>query len=1037
MAVNISAWSIRKPIPSIVLFGVLMILGIVSFSALPITRFPNVDIPLVQVAVTQSGAAPAELETQVTKKVEDAIAGVAGVKHIISAVTDGQSVSTIEFRLEVEQDRAVNDVKDAIARIRTDLPRTIDEPIVQRIDATGLPIVTYSASAPAKTAEELSWFVDDVVTRALQGVKGVAKVERIGGVTREIRISLDPDRMLALGVTAAEISQAVRDSNVDLAGGRGDLGTVEQSIRTLGGAKTLEDLAATSLPVAGGRTIRLDQVATISDAFAEPKTFARLNGQPIVAFSIYRSKGASDATVAELVEAKVKGLNAAHDGEVSLNLIDTYVAYTVGNFESAMDTLVEGALLAVLVVFIFLRDWRATLVTAVALPLSILPTFWVMNSLGFSLNLVSLLAITLVTGILVDDAIVEIENIVRHRQMGKTPYRAAMEAADEIGLAVIAITFTIVAVFAPVSFMSGIAGQYFRQFGLTVAVAVLFSLLVARLITPMMAAYFMRGKPHGEEQEGAIMRRYTRTVAWAVRHRFKTVLLGLAIFAASVYSTQLLPSGFLPAEDTSRIVLALELPPGSRLADTEATVDKISHGLKAMSEIANVYVDGGRILGAGSEVRKASLIVNLTGKGERERTQKHMESAISSLVSDQPDVRFWFVNENGQRGLSLLVVGADQEVVARVANDLASDMRKLPLVANVVSTAALDRPELQVKPDLERAAKLGISTEALSQTIRVATIGDVSANLAKFNVGDRQIPVRVQLPDSARGDSSLLESLTVRGSSGQMVPLAAIAQMELGQGPTGIDRYDRARKIAVEADLHGTDALGEALKAIYALPTAQNLPPGVSLTESGDAEVMAEVFQGFATAMGAGIMLVYGVLVLLFGSFLLPISILFSLALSIGGVFIALVVTNNAISMPVVIGFLMLMGIVAKNAIMLVDFAVEEIAKGVSRTEAIVDAGRKRARPIIMTTLAMVAGMIPSSLALGSGGEFRAPMAIAVMGGLIVSTMLSLVFVPAIFVLIDDLAGLLWRFFGRFVGPKEEDEEPVPVTTRRVPHAAE
>jgi len=1035
MAMNISAWSIKKPIPSIVLFGVLMILGVVSFSALPITRFPNVDIPLVQVAVTQSGAAPAELETQVTKKVEDAIAGVTGVKHIISAVTDGQSVSTVEFRLEVEQDRAVNDVKDAIARIRTDLPRTIDEPIVQRIDATGLPIVTYSAVAPTKTAEELSWFVDDVATRALQGVKGVAKVERIGGVTREIRISLDPDRMLALGATAAEVSQAVRDSNVDLAGGRGDLGPVEQSIRTLGGAKTLEQLAGLTLPVAGGLTIRLDEVATITDGFAEPKTFARLDGQPIVAFSIYRSKGASDADVAKLVEAKVGELNGLHS-DVRLNLIDTYVAYTVGNYESAMDTLIEGALLAVLVVFIFLRDWRATLVTAVALPLSILPTFWVMNSLGFSLNLVSLLAITLVTGILVDDAIVEIENIVRHRQMGKTPYRAAMEAADEIGLAVIAITFTIVAVFAPVSFMSGIAGQYFRQFGLTVAVAVLFSLLVARLITPMMAAYFMRGKPHGEVEEGALMRRYTKTVAWAVRHRVKTVALGLAIFGLSVYSTQLLPSGFLPAEDTSRIVLALELPPGSRLSDTEATVDKLSASLKAMPEVHNVYVDGGRILGAGSEVRKASLIVNLTAKGDRTRKQKQMETVISSLVADQPDVRFWFVNENGQRGLSLLVRGSDPAVVARVSNDLASDMRKLPLVANVVSTAALDRPELQVTPDLERAARLGISTETLSQTIRVATIGDVSANLAKFNIGDRQIPIRVQLPDSARGDTGLLESLSVRGTGGQTVPLSAVAIMELGQGPTGIDRYDRARKIAVEADLHGTDALGEALKAIYELPTAKNLPEGVTLTESGDAEVMQEVFQGFATAMGAGIMLVYGVLVLLFGSFLLPVSILFSLALSIGGVFLALLVTNNAISMPVVIGFLMLMGIVAKNAIMLVDFAVEEIAKGISRTEAIVDAGRKRARPIIMTTVAMVAGMVPSSLALGSGGEFRAPMAIAVMGGLIVSTALSLVFVPAIFVLIDDVAKLLWRFFGRFVGPKEEDE-PVPAPGQRLPHAAE
>lgn len=1021
MAMNVSGWAIRRPIPSLMLFLVLMVLGIVSFVKLPITRFPNIDFPVVNVTITQTGAAPAELETQITKKVEDAIAGVTGVKHIISTLTDGRSVTAVEFRLEVNSDRALNDVKDAVSRIRADLPRGIDEPIIERFDVVGLPIVTYAAASPAMTPEELSWFVDDVVARDLQGAKGVGQVERIGGVKREIQVTLDPDRMLALGVTAGDITRALRAVNIDLVGGRSEVGAQEQSIRALGGAKTLTDLAATPLMLTNGTLLRLSDVATVTDSFAEPRTFARLDGQPVVAFSLYRSKGASDAEVAKVVEARIADLNARHPN-VNLTLIDSYVTYTVGNYHSAMDTLIEGAVLAVLVVFVFLRDLRATIITCVALPLSVLPTFWVMDALGFSLNLVSLLALTLVTGILVDDAIVEIENIVRHRHMGKSPYRAAMEAADEIGLAVIAITMTIVAVFAPVSFMGGIAGQYFKQFGITVAIAVLFSLLVARLITPMMAAYLMKGAPHLEKPEGWLMQRYTRLVDWSVRWRGLTVLAGLGIFALSIASSFLLPSGFLPTEDTARSVLALEMPPGTRLADAEATADALTQKIKALPEVRSVLVDGGRILGQGEEVRKASLIINFTPKQERTRSQSELQTVIGGIVADTPDLRFWFSNENGQRTFAMLVTGAETEVIEELADDLAAEMRRLPQLENVISTAALDRPEVRILPDRERTARLGISTETLSEVVRVATLGDASANLPKFTVGDRQVPIRVQLDPRQRGNLDLLETLMVPTNSGALVPLGAVASLSFGQGPATINRYDRARKVSVEADLAGNTALGEATEAVRALPVAQSFPPGVELKETGDAEIMVEVFQGFAMAMGAGIMMVYAVLVLLFGSFLQPVTILFSLPLSIGGAIFALFITQQAISLPVVIGFLMLMGIVTKNAIMLVDFAVEEIARGVPRREAIVDAGRKRARPIIMTTIAMAAGMVPSALAFGDGGEFRAPMAIAVIGGLIVSTLLSLVFVPAVFCLMDDVAKLLWRIFSRFIGPSDDPE---------------
>jgi hydrophobe/amphiphile efflux-1 (HAE1) family protein len=1015
---NISAWSIRRPVPSLVLFMVLITLGYFSFKQLPITRFPNIDVPIVKVQVTQAGAAPSELEVQVTKRIEDAIAGVNGVKHQTSTITEGSSVTAIEFRLEINQDRALNDVKDAIAKIRPELPRTIDEPIVQRVEIEGLPIVTYGARSPGMTVEQLSWFVDDTVIRALQSVKGVSQVERFGGVDREIRVALSPDRLLAYGITAGDVNKQLRATQIDLAGGRGEIGGREQAIRTLAGKVTVEDLAALQIVLPKGRKVRLDELGTVTDAFAEQRTFATLDGEPIVAFAVTRAKGQSDTVVVAEVEKKVAELRAKFP-DVELREVDNTVPYTLGVYHATMKSLIEGAVLAIVVVFVFLRDWRATLIAAVALPLSIVPAFWAIDVANFSLNLVSLLAITIVTGILVDDAIVEIENIVRHMRMGKSAYRAALEAADEIGLAVIAITFTIVAVFTPVSFMGGIAGQYFKQFGLVVAFSVIFSLLVARLITPLLAAYFMRGTGH-DEREGRILKAYTRLVAWSVHHRVKAVFAGLVIFAVSIGSFYLLPAGFLPVEDSGRTLLAVELPPGSLVDDTRAVTAQVAKRIAARPEVRTVFVNGGRILGSGAEVRKATFTINLTPKDKRTLSQAQIKQAISADLATIPDIRYWFLNDNGQRQFALVVSGRDGVAVNHAAADLTSQAKRLAMLSEVVSTAELDRPELRVLPIADVAAELGVSTETISEAVRIATIGDIGANLAKFSVGERQVPIRVQLEESARSDVKLLEQLKVATGSGATVPLATIAKFSFGQGPTAIDRYDRTRRVLIGADLVGNTPLGEAMAAMFALPAAKTLPAGVELKQFGDAEIMAEVFEGFAKAMGAGLMMVYAVLVLLFGSFLQPITILFSLPLSIGGAIVALAVTGKPISLPVVIGILMLMGIVTKNAIMLVDFAVEEVRKGIPRDEAIIDAGRKRARPIVMTTIAMVGGMLPSAISLGSGGEFRSPMAVAVIGGLISSTLLSLVFVPAVYVLMDDMGQGLWRRFSRLLGPVDE-----------------
>jgi multidrug efflux pump subunit AcrB len=873
--------------------------------------------------------------------------------------------------------------------------------------------------APGKTPERLSWFVDDVVKRQLQGVRGVAQVERIGGVDREILVSLDADRLQAVGLTAADVSKRLRGTNVDLAGGRAEIGGRDQAIRTLAGAKSLNELSNLMIGLPLGGEIRLQDLGVVTDTVAAPRTFARLNGEPTVAFGIWRSKGQSDVVVAEAVQKKVDEITKANP-DVELKLIDTAVDFTKGNYDAAVRTLFEGAALAVIVVFLFLRDIRATIIAAVSLPLSIFPAFWAMDILGFSLNLVSFLAITLSTGILVDDAIVEIENIVRHMNMGKSPYQAAIDAADEIGLAVIAISLTIVAIFTPASFMPGIAGQFFKQFGITVSVQVLFSLLAARLVTPMLAAYFLRHHHIEEKPPGIALRTYTRLVTWSVRHYMLTVLIGLVLFAASVWSITLLSKGFLPAQDSARSRLAIELPPGSQLADTEKATEEIVRRLRGRQEIVSVFVDGGRVPKGAKEIRRASLYINYTPKEKRSISQHDLELAIGREIEEIPDVRYWFVDENGLRAITLDVTGTDPDAVANVAEELAAQMRRIPLVADVISETALERPELRIRPHTDMLARLNVTTEGLSETIRVATMGDIGPALARFDTGDRLVPVRVQLDEKARTNLQVIEQLRVPmyGRPGG-VPLGAIADISLDQGPTSIDRYDRSRRAAVAADLVGKSSLDDAMKAIYDLPVMKSHPQGITIGQSGDAENLAELSDGFGSAMRNGLIMVYAVLVLLFGSFLQPITILFSLPLSIGGAIIALLLGGMQLTVPVSIGILMLMGIVTKNAIMLVDFAIESIHAGMERNKAIIDAGQKRARPIVMTTIAMIAGMVPSALAFGAGGEFRAPMAVSVIGGLLVSTVLSLVFVPAVFVLMDNVSRFTSRLADRLISAGE------------------
>lgn len=1049
---NFSAWSIRNPVAPILGFFMLMVLGWQAFNALPITRFPNIDVPLVAVSVVQSGAAPAELELQVTREIEDAVAGLAGAKNVISTVNDGVSTTAVEFRMEVPTDKAVQDVKDAIDQIRGDLPGDIEAPIVTRIDVEGQAILTYAVAAPDMSIEDLSWFVDDKIKRGLQGKPGIGRIDRYGGADREIRIELDPVKLASNGISAADVNRQLRATNADIGSGRAEIGGGEQAIRTLGDRESARRLAETTIALGAGRHVRLGDLGRVVDTYKEPRSFSRFNGRQVVTFAVFRSKGASEVSVAETTE-KVLGEIQSRYPEVRIVKVDDTVYYTYGNYEAALETLIEGAVLAVLVVLLFLRNWRATLITAVAIPLSAIPTFWVMELIGFSLNLVSFLAMTLATGILVDDAIVEIENIARHMRMGKTAYRAAIEAADEIGLAVIATTFTIVAVFVPVSFMPGIPGQYFRQFGITVALAVLFSLLVARLITPMMAAYLMRDKDSHEKhpEEGAIMRGYTAMVAATLRHRYLTLVGALAVFATSMVFMMQVPGSFIPPEDVSRIVMAVELPPGSRLHDTNLATKRILNAVEKIEGIENVFVLGGSSPTGELDVRRASVSIllekldhsllrkavrtardNVPGArlvlpdlsaGGRLRPQWDIESEVFAAVSLIPDIRAYKLNDRGDRDIAFNVLAEEGANLDLAVAELEKRLRQEPLLAFVSSAGALPRPELQIVPRADQAARLGISTQQIAETVRIATLGDGDAGLAKLSVDNRLIRVRVQLDRDLRGDLVRIGALRVTNAAGVSVPLNAIADISMSEGPNTISRLNRQRKATIGANLPEGVALDSASARFREVAGAVNLPAGVRIAESGDAEIQQEMLASFRNAMVLGLMLVLTVLILLFKDVIQPFTILFSLPLAIGGVAAALIVTRNALSMPVLIGILMLMGIVTKNAILLVDFAIETMKKGLDHTEAMIEAGRKRARPIVMTSIAMSAGMLPSALGVGEGGAFRAPMATAVIGGIIVSTALSLIVVPSFFLIMDDVSHFLSWVFGRFIGPKEEEPE--------------
>ncbi|MDO8989502.1 MAG: efflux RND transporter permease subunit [Sideroxyarcus sp.] len=1024
---NVSAWSIRNPIPAILGFILLTLMGVMAYKAMKIQMFPDIDLPMITVTASMPGASPDQMEAEVARKIENALASAQGLKHIYSQVKDGSAIVSAEFRLERNSQAALEDVRSTVTRIRGDLPKEMLDPVINKVELSGKPILTYTIADPKMSEEELSWFVDNNMTKLLLGVKGVGQINRVGGVTRQVRVELDPVKLLALNITAAEVSSQLRLIQQEAPGGRTELGGMEQSVRTVATVKTAEELAQIEIGIREGRHIRLNQVANVSDGFAERRSAALHNGKPVVGFEIMRSLGASDVSVADGVTKALDDLKKTHP-EIAVELVFSTVDTVRDAYQGSMEMIFEGALLAVIVVIFFLRNTRATIVAATALPLAVIPTFAVMYLFGFTINMVTLLALSLVVGVLVDDAIVEIENIMRHLEMGKTPYQAAMEAADEIGMAVIATTFTLVAVFLPTAFMGGIVGQFFVQFGWTAAVAVLFSLVVARLLTPMISAYFLQ--PRAAHPTPKWIDIYLKWAQWCLTNRKTTLAVAVVFFIGSFMLAGTLETAFQTKDNQSQTQVTITLPPGSKFEQTYALAEQARGIIMQNPNVTLVYtaIGGGSSGGnafepAGvSDVRKASLSIQLKPRSERIKKQD-IEIQLREAMRVLPGVRVKIGMGNSADKYQLVLTSENSDVLSEHALRVGQELRTIKGIGNVVSNSSILRPELVVRPDFARAAEMGVTSSAIAETLRVATNGDYDQSLAKLNLPDRQLPIIVKLRDDARQDVELLSRLTVQGSHGPVM-LGTVATLSLETGPAQIDRYDRQRNISFDIEL-ASQPLGKVQADALALPSVRNLPESVQVAPIGDAEAMNELFASFGLAMLTGVLCIYIVLVLLFKDFMQPATILGALVLSIPGAFLALFLTNTALSMPSMIGIIMLMGIATKNSILLVEYAVASRRdRGMSRAEALLDACKKRVRPIVMTTMAMGAGMLPVALDLGTGdGSFRSPMAIVVIGGLITSTFLSLLVIPVVFTYVDDLVQWISARFKRNTMPSAAGQE--------------
>jgi hydrophobe/amphiphile efflux-1 (HAE1) family protein len=1023
--------SIERPVFATMMILSLVVLGLFSYLKLNIDQFPDVDFPYVTATTVLAGAGPEQIETDVTKKIEDAVNTIAGVDHIQSISQEGVSTVIVQFKLEVEGQQAALDVREKIAAIRSELPDDIEDPVIQRLDPASTPIFTLTVSGE-RSPKEITTFTKNVIKKRLENVSGVGRVDLVGGAEREIQIIVDAARLQAYNLSIQDVIQSVGAANVEIPAGNLEQGNRQLLLRTMGKYKSVEDFDNVVVATPGGKVVHLSEVATVEDGTKEQESLSRLNGNQAVGLSILRQSGSNTVRVAEAIQAQIAQIRKELPSDIQLTIARDNSTFIRESVNDVLFDILYGGLMAVIVVYLFLANMRSTIISAIALPTSIIASFIIMYALGFTLNTMTLMALSLAVGLLIDDAIVVIENIYRHMEDGESPIEAAKAATSEIGLAVMATTFTVVAVFVPVAFMPGIVGRFFYEFGITVAVAVLVSLFVAFTLTPMLSSRWLNREDEELTNEGNILRRglywfnhafalmgekYRKAIAWSLAHR-KTVVVGsIAIFLSSFFFMRFLGNAFFPTMDQSEFNVVVTAAPGTSLAGTSQLCAQAEDVLRTFPEVTSTLTT----IGAGSDpVTKGTILVKIVKKAERKKGIEQIMDEARAEISRIPGANFGFMVTGGmggnQKSAILSVQGQDFATLQGIAGEVEYIFRTTPGAADVENSYETSKPEVRLAIDREKASDLGINVSLIATSARAMVDGYVAT---KFQEGDEQFDVRVRLNKSDRTSLENVRAMTIKGTkdadNGQkvLIPLGSVAEIQQASGPARINRYDRQREIRIDANLSGR-LLGEVLADAQKRTARIEMPPGYSVKVAGMGEMQAESFANILLSLGLAIVFVYIVLAAQFESFKHPFSIMLALPMSLIGAVFALLVFKSSISVMSLIGIIMLMGLVTKNGILLVDYANVMRDRGHERTEALVMAGATRLRPILMTTFAMIFGMMPVAFAFGEGSELRSPMGQAVIGGLITSTLLTLFVVPVVYSIIDDFT--FAGFFRKLAG---------------------
>ncbi len=1013
--------SIERPVFATMMILALIVLGLFSFMKLNIDQFPDIDFPYVTVTSVLPGAGPEQMETDVTKKIEDAVNTIGGIEHITSISREGVSFVIIQFKLEIDGRQAAQEVREKIAAVRADLPTDLEDPVIQRIDPASMPMFTLTVSGP-RSDKEITTFTKNVIRKRLENVPGVGRVDLVGGAEREIQIAVDASRLAAYNLSIQDVIQGVGSSNMEIPAGNLTQGPRQLLLRTMGKYTNVGDFNRVIVATPGGKPVYLSEVAQVVDGVKEQTSLTRVNGKSAVGLSILKQSGSNTVRVTQSIQKQLSELEKEIPPDLKITVAQDNSTFIVEEVNDVLFDIFYGGLLAVIVVFLFLANVRSTIISAISLPTSIIASFIIMYALNFTLNMISLLALSLAVGLLIDDAIVVIENIFRHMQHGETPIEAAKAATAEIGLAVMATTFTIVAVFVPIAFTPGLVGRFFYQFGITVSVAVLVSLFVAFTLTPMLSSRWLSEADERLENRGSIFRRglyyfnhsfqvlsqkYRKAISWSLAHR-KTVVFGsLAIFVASFFVAGLLGTSFFPDTDESEFNIAINAAPGSSLEQTSAICTHIENVVESQPEVTTTLTTIGA---ANDPVTRGTILVKLVKKNERKRSVWQIMETLRADLKNTPGANIAYGTQGGpggnQKPVIMSVRGDDMTTLKTIADRVENIVRTTPGAVDVENSLETSKPEVRIRIDRDKASDLGVNVGLIATTARAMVDGYVAT---KYQEGDEQYDVRVQLRKQDRTSFENVNNLTIKSNKtigndeNLLVPVSYVADIRQSSGPSQINRFDRQREIRVDADLSGR-LLGEVLGDIQNKTNRLDIPPGYNVSVVGEGQMQAESFMNIILSLGLAIIFVYIVLAAQFESFTYPFAIMLALPMSLIGAVLGLLLFGSSVSMMSMIGVIMLMGLVTKNGILLVDYANILRDRGQERTEALINAGATRLRPILMTTFAMIFGMMPVALAVSEGSEFRAPMGQAVIGGLITSTLLTLFVVPVVYSILDDLS---------------------------------